>query len=100
MQALYAEYLAQNGEVAPMPDGLRLSEHQTMQVMLMKSANNYAGALALWAFGSMDGYERAASAWLDEHGLDDTTIHEPTASTPRTRSTATDLCAARTARTG
>ncbi|MCM3506177.1 MULTISPECIES: D-alanyl-D-alanine carboxypeptidase family protein [unclassified Curtobacterium] len=91
MQALYAEYLAQNGEVAPMPDGLRLSEHQTMQVMLMKSANNYAGALALWAFGSMDGYERAASAWLDEHGLDDTTIHEPTGLDPANRSTATDL---------
>jgi len=91
MQALYAEYLAQDGEVAPMPDGLRLSEHQTMQVMLMKSANNYAGALALWAFGSMSAYERAASAWLDEHGLDHTTIHEPTGLDPGNRSTATDL---------
>ncbi|WP_146240166.1 D-alanyl-D-alanine carboxypeptidase family protein [Curtobacterium sp. MCSS17_008] len=91
MRALYAQYLAQNGEVAPMPEGLRLSEHQTMQVMLMESANNYAGALALWAFGSMQGYERAASAWLDEHGLDDTTIHEPTGLDPDNRSTATDL---------
>lgn len=91
MQALYATYLAKNGEVAPMPDGLRLSEYQTMQVMLMESANNYAGALALWAFGSMSAYERAASTWLDEHGLDDTTIHEPTGLDPANRSTATDL---------
>ena len=91
MQALYAEYLAQDGEVAPMPDGLQLSEYQTMQVMLMKSANNYAGALALWAFGSMDAYQRAAAAWLDAHGLDDTTIHEPTGLDPTNQSTATDL---------
>ncbi|WP_182048052.1 D-alanyl-D-alanine carboxypeptidase family protein [Curtobacterium sp. ME26] len=91
MQALYATYLAKNGEVAPMPDGLRLSEYQTMQVMLMKSANNYAGSLALWAFGSMGAYERAAAAWLDEHDLDHTTIHEPTGLDPANRSTATDL---------
>ncbi|WP_148053824.1 MULTISPECIES: D-alanyl-D-alanine carboxypeptidase family protein [unclassified Curtobacterium] len=91
MQGLYAKYLAVNGEVAPMPSGLKLSEYQTMQVMLMKSANNYAGSLALWAFGSMDAYQKAAAIWLDEHHLDDTTIHEPTGLDSRNRSTATDL---------
>ncbi|MFJ4219318.1 D-alanyl-D-alanine carboxypeptidase family protein [Curtobacterium luteum] len=93
MQGLYAKYLAQNGEVAPMPAGLELSEYQTFQVMLMKSANNYAGALALWAFGSLDAYEHAASTWLDEHGLDDTQIHEPTGLDPANTATATDLVA-------
>jgi serine-type D-Ala-D-Ala carboxypeptidase (penicillin-binding protein 5/6) len=91
MEALYAKYLAVNGEVAPMPAGLRLSEYQTLQVMLMKSANNYAGALSLWAFGSMSAYERAADAWLDAHGLDDTTIEEPTGLDADNTSTATDL---------
>lgn len=91
MQALYAKYLAVNGEVAPMPDGLRLSEYQTLQVMLMKSANNYAGSLALWAFGSMDAYRAAADRWLDAHGLDDTTIEEPTGLDADNTSTATDL---------
>ncbi|WP_187289841.1 D-alanyl-D-alanine carboxypeptidase family protein [Curtobacterium sp. B8] len=91
MQGLYAKYLAQNGEVAPMPAGLQLSEYQTFQVMLMKSANNYAGALALWAFGSLDAYERAADTWLDEHGLDHTRIHEPTGLDPDNTATATDL---------
>jgi D-alanyl-D-alanine carboxypeptidase (penicillin-binding protein 5/6) len=91
MEALYAKYLAVNGEVAPMPAGLRLSEYQTLQVMLMKSANNYAGALALWAFGSMDAYRAAADDWLDAHGLDHTTIEEPTGLDARNRSTATDL---------
>lgn len=91
MQGLYATYAAQNGEVAPMPAGLQLSQYQTMQVMLLKSANNYAGALALWAFGSMDAYQRAATTWLHAHGLDDTTIHEPTGLDAGNTSTATDL---------
>lgn len=91
MQALYAKYLAMNGEVAPMPSGLRLSEYQTFQVMLMKSANNYAGSLAIWAYGSMDAYRAAASEWLDQHGLDHTTIEEPTGLDAHNTSTATDL---------
>ena len=91
MEALYAQYLAQNGEVAPMPAGLRLSEYQTLQVMLMESANNYAGAFAIWAFGSMDAYRDAADDWLDEHGLDHTSIQEPTGLDAGNRSTATDL---------
>ncbi|MFZ6992103.1 D-alanyl-D-alanine carboxypeptidase family protein [Curtobacterium sp. RRHDQ66] len=91
MEGLYAQYLAQNGEVAPMPSGLRLSEYQTLQVMLMKSANNYAGSLALWAFGSMDAYKKAAASWLDEHGLDETSIQEPTGLDAKNVSTATDL---------
>ena len=91
MQGLYARYLAQNGEVATMPAGLELSEYQTLQVMLMKSANNYAGSLAMWAFGSMEAYQKAATAWLDEHGLDHTTIEEPTGLDADNRSTATDL---------
>lgn len=91
MEALYAQYAAKNGEVAPLPSDLRMSQYRVFQVALMESANNYAGALALWAFGSMDGYREAAAAWLDEHGLDDTTIVEPTGLDPRNRSTATDL---------
>lgn len=91
MESLYAKYAAMNGEVAPMPAGLKLTEHQAFQVMLMKSANNYAGALAIWAFGSIAEYEQAATKWLEEHDLDDTTIHEPTGLDPQNTSTATDL---------
>lgn len=93
MQGLYAKYLAVDGEVAPMPAGLKLSEYQTLQVMLMKSANNYAGSLAIWAFGSLDAYRTAADRWLDEHDLDHTTIHEPTGLDAGNTSTATDLVA-------
>jgi serine-type D-Ala-D-Ala carboxypeptidase (penicillin-binding protein 5/6) len=89
--ALYATYLAQDGEVAAMPTGLQLSEKQAFQVMLLKSANNYAGALALWAFGSMDAYRAAAASWLKANDLDHTTIVEPTGLNPANQSTATDL---------
>ncbi|MFZ7088734.1 D-alanyl-D-alanine carboxypeptidase family protein [Curtobacterium sp. RRHDQ10] len=88
---LYATYLAQDGEVAQMPVGLQLTEKQAFQVMLMKSANNYAGSLALWAFGSMDRYRAAATTWLAAHDLDHTTIVEPTGLDPANTSTATDL---------
>ena len=91
MSALYATYLAKDGEVAPMPSGLQLSERQAFDVMLMKSANNYAGALALWAFGSMTAYAQAAAAFLHANGLDHTAIHEPTGLDPANESTATDL---------
>ena len=91
MQGLYAKYLAVNGEVAPMPAGLKLSEYQTLQVMLMKSANNYAGSLAIWAFGSLGAYDRAADSWLERQGLDHTTIDEPTGLDADNTSTASDL---------
>ncbi|PZE77110.1 D-alanyl-D-alanine carboxypeptidase [Curtobacterium sp. MCBD17_019] len=89
--ALYDQYLALDGEVAAMPVGLRLSERQAFEVMLMKSANNYAGALALWSFGSMDAYRTAVHAWLSAHDLDHTTIEEPTGLDPHNTATASDL---------
>lgn len=91
--ALYATYLAQNGEVAPMDVGQTLTERQVLQVALIKSANNYAGALANWAFGSNAGYVAAVKTWLADHDLDHTTLVEPTGLNPKNQSTATDLVA-------
>ncbi|BDZ50568.1 hypothetical protein GCM10025867_28090 [Frondihabitans sucicola] len=89
--ALYATYLAQDGEVAQMDIGQTLTERQVLQVALIKSANNYAGALANWAFGSNSAYVTAVKSWLGAHHLDDTTLVEPTGLNPNNRSTATDL---------
>lgn len=89
--ALYAKYLAQDGEVAAMPVGMTLTERQVLQVALIKSANNYAGALAYWAFGSNDAYVTAVKSWLSSHGLDKTTLLEPTGLNAGNTSTATDL---------
>ena len=89
--ALYATYLAKNGEVATMNTGQSLTERQVLQVALIKSANNYAGALATWAFGSNAAYVQATKAWLAAHGLDHTTLVEPTGLNPANKATAVDL---------
>jgi D-alanyl-D-alanine carboxypeptidase (penicillin-binding protein 5/6) len=91
--ALYAEYLAQDGEVAPMDVGATFTEKQMLQVALIKSANNYAGSLALWAFGSMTAYKNAATLFLAKNGLTHTTIVEPTGLDFENVSTPTDLIA-------
>ncbi|MCU1527028.1 MAG: hypothetical protein JWP75_791 [Frondihabitans sp.] len=88
---LYKTYLAQDGEVAPMTIGASLTEKQVLQVALIKSANNYAGTLANWAFGSTSAYVAATKAWLSAHRLDHTTLVEPTGLDASNKSTATDL---------
>lgn len=88
---LYAFYLAQQGTVKPMPVGATMTQHQVLQVALIASANNYAATLADWAFGSMDAYVAATKLWLAAHGLNHTTVAEPTGINPANTSTASDL---------
>ena len=89
--ALREQYLAVDGKVAPLAAGTTLTQRQVTEVMLVESANNYATALARWAFGDDGSFAAAAAAWLAEQGLDDTTIVEPTGLSPDNRSTTTDL---------
>ena len=89
--ALREQYLAVDGKVAPLAAGTTLTQRQVTEVMLVESANNYATALARWAFGSDRAYADAAAAWLAGHGLDDTTVVEPTGLSPENRSTTADL---------
>jgi D-alanyl-D-alanine carboxypeptidase (penicillin-binding protein 5/6) len=89
--ALRAKYVAQNGETRPLSAGSTISQFDLMRVTLVASANNYADALAGWAFGSRAAFEIAVTAWLGAHGLDHTTIVEPTGINPGNVSTASDL---------
>ena len=89
--ALRAKYVALNGETKPLTAGTTISQLDLMRVTLVASANNYADALMGWAFGSRAAFEFAVTAWLSSHGLDHTTIVEPTGINPGNVSTATDL---------
>jgi D-alanyl-D-alanine carboxypeptidase (penicillin-binding protein 5/6) len=89
--SLRATYVAQNGETKPLTAGSTISQLDLMRVTLVASANNYADALADWAFGAGAGFDIAVSAWLGAHGLNHTTIVEPTGINPNNRSTAADL---------
>lgn len=76
--ALYSSYIAQNGTVSNVRAGMTFTERQLLELTLVKSANNYTTSMAIWAFGSHDGFLAAARAWLVENGLDQVVINEPT----------------------
>lgn len=71
---IYYEQVADDASVAPVRDGLVLSERQSLTMMLLPSAANYAISLAVWAYGSEDAYLEAANAWLAAHGMKDTRV--------------------------
>lgn len=91
--ALYDSYLRQNGTVVRSQAGFVFSQRQMLEISLIASANNYTESLANWAFGSVPAFAAAADTWLDERGLADTTLIEPTGMSPRNTSTAADLVA-------
>ncbi|QLD10997.1 D-alanyl-D-alanine carboxypeptidase family protein [Microbacterium oleivorans] len=91
--ALYDAYFVRDATIAAMPAGSSMSLRDALATMLVPSASNYAEVIAVWAFGSVDGYRRAADRWLSARGLERTTIVEPTGLDPRNTSTPTDLIA-------
>ncbi len=90
--SLYNQYLAVNGSLVAVRLGEQLSQYQMLQGILIRSGNNLADGLAIWAFGSMGEYQKAAQQLVDELGMTHTTIG-PDASglSPLTTSTAEDL---------
>ncbi|TFD21566.1 D-alanyl-D-alanine carboxypeptidase family protein [Cryobacterium sp. TMS1-13-1] len=71
---IYYEVIAENGSVAPVVAGMELTQRQAFEAMLLPSANNYAASLAVWAFGSTDGYLAAAKTWLADNSLSQTSV--------------------------
>ena len=72
--ALPARYRAINGMTAPAPQGTVVSQRQVIELMMVRSANNYAETLAQWAFGSIDDYLVAARAWLADNDPNGITV--------------------------
>lgn len=89
--ALSSKYTKMLGKVEPMRAGEQLTERQALEVMLVSSANNYAEAIADWAFGDESSYVDATHAWLNEHDLTATTIVEPTGISPQNVSSPANL---------
>ena len=90
---LYDAYYVQGATIQPMDAGSSLTERQTLELMLVGSASNYADAASGWAFGSRAAFLRATDRWLDANGLAGTTVVDPTGLDPRNRSTPSDLIA-------
>ena len=90
-EAVLKSYAARNGEVYPIRVGGTMSERDVLTVALVPSANNYARALADWAFGSEANFLPVARAWLVAHGMTATTLTDCTGLNPENTSTPTDL---------
>ena len=81
------------GSNARIVTGEQITERQLLEGILLVSANNMADSLAIWAFGSIDGYHQAARQWLDKNNLVNTIVGgDASGFSSETKSTPTDLC--------
>lgn len=89
---LYNNYAAAGGSLVAVQLGEQLSEYQMLQGILIRSGNNLADSLALWAFGSLSAYQVAAQKLVDELGMTNTTVGlDASGLSETTTSTAEDL---------
>ena len=88
---ILANTRAVDGSYELVNEGQVLSERQVLEIMLLKSANNYAETVTNWGFGSLSGYLDAARAFTAAHGLGDTTIVDASGLNPGSRSSTKDL---------
>lgn len=72
--ALFEKYFALNGTVVKVEVGEQITVYQALQALLLPSANNMADSLAIWSFGSMDGYIAYANTMVKRLGLPKTTV--------------------------
>ena len=81
------------GSNARVVAGEQITERQLLEGILLVSANNMADSLAIWAFGSIDGYHQAARQWLNKNNLANTIVGgDASGFSSETKSTPTDLC--------
>lgn len=89
--ARYHHHLGRNGSVEPVWNGLQLTQRETLETILLSSANNYAESLAVWAFGSVDAFVARARTWLADNGMPNTRVVEPSGLDARNVGTTADL---------
>lgn len=88
---LVQSYIAMGGSFAPARAGTVLTQREIIELMIVRSANNYADTLAIWAFGSIDAYLEAARSWLERNGLPGITVNDTTGFSLDNRATPRDL---------
>lgn len=89
---IYNNYFAAGGSLVAVERGEQLSQYQMLQGILIRSGNNLADSLAIWAFGSLSGYQIAAQELVDELGMKNTTVGlDASGLSETTTSTAEDL---------
>ncbi|MEO7350236.1 MAG: D-alanyl-D-alanine carboxypeptidase, partial [Terrimesophilobacter sp.] len=87
----YQWQIAHNGSAKPVAPGVKFTQRELLDIVLIASANNYAETMARWAFGSEESFLVAARAWLDAHGLGGIHLVDSTGLDPRNTATPADL---------
>ncbi|WP_104134993.1 D-alanyl-D-alanine carboxypeptidase family protein [Cryobacterium sp. Y62] len=88
---IYYDVIAENGSAAPVVSGMVLTQREVFEAMLLPSANNYAASLAVWAYGSVDNYLAAATTWLADNALTQTSVADTSGISTASVSTPADL---------
>ncbi|SDR66045.1 D-alanyl-D-alanine carboxypeptidase family protein [Agrococcus carbonis] len=83
--------IADNAPIAPVYDGMVVTQRDLIEWSLVDSAGNAVWSLANWAFGSIDGFLAAADAWADRHDLAHTSLADPAGLSAQSVSSAADL---------
>jgi D-alanyl-D-alanine carboxypeptidase (penicillin-binding protein 5/6) len=91
--ANYQAYVAQGGSVVPVYEGMKLTQYEAMQAMLIPSANNMADLLVDRVFGSKKAYTAYAQNMLKQMGLTHTAVADASGFSPDTTSTPSELVA-------
>lgn len=88
----YYNYSSNDGSTTPVVVGGTLTEYQALQAILLPSANNVADSAAIWAYGSMDAYLKAANEYARTLGMKQSTFGEDASGfSDATKSTPDDL---------
>lgn len=87
----YQAYVSKGGSVLPVYQGMRLTEYQALQAMLLPSANNIADMLTERVFGSASAYQAYAQNMLHKMGLNRTIVADASGFSSSTVSTPSEM---------
>lgn len=93
MYNIWGWYLNNDGSNTQVEINEEITEYDALVSVMLASSNNMADSLAIWAFGSIEEYQKYATDMLKRMGVTNTIIGTKDASgyDPSTTSTASDL---------
>jgi D-alanyl-D-alanine carboxypeptidase (penicillin-binding protein 5/6) len=87
----YLQMVAQDESALPVTSGLRLTQQQLLQGLLVASANNFAEILAVWDAGSVSNFVAKMNAEAQALGMNNTSFADASGLSARSVSTPADL---------
>jgi D-alanyl-D-alanine carboxypeptidase (penicillin-binding protein 5/6) len=90
-QRRYNQMIAEDQSALPVTSGLRLTQSQLLQGLLIASANNFAEILANWDAGSVSAFVAKMNAEAQALGMANTSYADASGLSSRSMSTPSDL---------